>query len=218
MKYTNDYTNEISFPIGGIGSGSVGLSGSGRFTDWEIFNRPSKGSLNGYSHFAVKAVMGDKHICKVLNGDLDKDLTGQYSGIDGYGFGSSSQTMCGFPHFENVEFEGEFPMAKLTFSDAVFPGKIKMSAFNPFIPGDADNSSIPAAFFEIEIENTSDSEIEYQTVLSIRNPFEKSHNEIKCRNGYRMIKMYNAGADKDDVEYGDLTIATDCKSSFAQTY
>ena len=47
--------NTISFPLGGIGTGSLGLSGTGRFIDWEIFNRPSKGSVNGFSHFAVKA-------------------------------------------------------------------------------------------------------------------------------------------------------------------
>ena len=55
MKYIGDFTKEISFPLGGIGTGSVGISGSGRLIDWEIFNRPSKGSINSYSHFAIKA-------------------------------------------------------------------------------------------------------------------------------------------------------------------
>ena len=52
--FENEYTKEISFPIGGIGTGSIGLGGNGRFMDWEIFNRPAKGSVNGYSHFAVR--------------------------------------------------------------------------------------------------------------------------------------------------------------------
>ena len=33
--------SEISFPLGGIGSGSIGLAGNGRLVDWEIFNRVS---------------------------------------------------------------------------------------------------------------------------------------------------------------------------------
>ena len=62
MKYTGDFTNEISFPLGGIGTGSIGLGGNGRLIDWEIFNRPSKGSINGYSHLAIKAVKDNKPI------------------------------------------------------------------------------------------------------------------------------------------------------------
>ena len=45
MKYQNEYTQEISFPLGGIGSGCIGLDGGGRLIDWEIFNRPAKGNI-----------------------------------------------------------------------------------------------------------------------------------------------------------------------------
>ena len=43
--------------------------------------------------------------------DNTKDYTGQYSKekFNGYGFGPNTRKMCGFPHFENVEFDGEFP-------------------------------------------------------------------------------------------------------------
>ena len=67
MKYTGVKTKEISFPLGGIGSGSIGIGGDGRFIDWEIFNKPNKGSLNGYSHFAVKAVSKNRTVTKILS-------------------------------------------------------------------------------------------------------------------------------------------------------
>ena len=60
MKYTGRKCNEISFPLGGIGTGSIGLKGNGALIDWEIFNRPNKNSVHGYSHFAVKAMQGEK--------------------------------------------------------------------------------------------------------------------------------------------------------------
>ena len=39
MKYTGKYTSQISFPLGGIGTGCIGLSGNGSLRDIEIKNR-----------------------------------------------------------------------------------------------------------------------------------------------------------------------------------
>ncbi len=220
MKYTGQYTKEISFPLGGIGTGSIGLGGDGRLTDWEIFNRPAKGSINGYSHFAIRAIRGDKITAAVLNGDIQKEYMGQYMKrtFSGYGFGPNAQKMCGFPHFKDVEFVGEFPIASLGFKDDKFPANITMTAFNPFIPRDAKNSSIPAAFFEIEVENTTDENIKYQIALSVANPYEKSKNKAERADGHTALSLYNSGDGTDDVKYGDLTIATDCGTTYTQVY
>ena len=219
MKYIGDYTSEISFPLGGIGTGCVGLGGNGRLMDWEIFNRPSKGSINGYSHFAIKAVKDNKPITFVLNGDLKKDFMGQYkqSKYTGYGCGPEPQRMCGFPHFRNVVFDGEFPIATLNFKDDKFPADVTMTAFNPFIPNDSKNSSIPAAFFEIEVTNTTEETLKYQIALSVANPY-ISRNGAKKKDGYQMLSFYNSGEDKSSLGYGDLTIATDCEKTYTQTY
>ena len=220
MKYTGEYTREISFPLGGIGTGSIGLGGNGRLMDWEIFNRPSKGSINSYSHFAIKAIKGNKPITYVLNGDLEKDFMGQYkqSKFTGYGFGPETQRMCGFPHFKYVEFEGEFPVSTLNFKDEKFPADVKMTAFNPFIPNDSKNSSIPAAFFEIEVSNTTDETVKYQVALSVANPYEVSRNKAEKMGSFSTLTLYNCGADKESTEYGDLTIATDCEKTYTQAY
>lgn len=220
MKYQNEYTEQIVFPLGGIGSGSIGLAGNGMLVDWEIFNRPSKGSRNGHSHIAIKAKTRDGVITRILNGDQTRELMGHYgkSGHNGYGYGPDNKSMCGFPHFRKVTFDGEFPIAKITFEDEDFPGKITMTAFNPFIPLDADNSSIPAAFFDIAVENTGNEEIEYQLAFSVMNPFRESVNGFTQMDGYSMISLKNVGVDKEDVAYGDLTVATDCKDVLRQTY
>ena len=220
MIYTGEKTREISFPLGGIGTGSVGLSGDGRLIDWEIFNRPSKGSINGYSHFAIRAIDGDRIIPAVLNGDILKDFMGQYSKSKwtGYGFGPEGKKMCGFPHFGNLTFRGEFPVAEIDFKDEDFPAEITMRAFNPLIPGDALNSSIPGAFFEFEVTNTSNKDITYQLGFTLANPYEASLNEAVLKEGISGIKLINAGADEDSIDYGDLTIATDSPVTYTQTY
>ncbi len=219
MKYTGEYTKEISFPLGGIGSGSIGLGGDGRLVDWEIFNRPSKGSTNRYSHFAIRAIDGEKITAAVLNGDLTKEYTGPYgAGLSSYGSGPCMDKMAGFAHFRNLEFDGEFPIANLNFEDSDFPGKINMTAFNPFIPNDEFNSSIPGAFFEFEVENTTNKPMTYQIAFSVANPFEKSVNSSGKDNGHTYLTLVNSGVETSDTAYGDLTVTTDCETSFAQDY
>ena len=53
--YRGPRARHVAFPLGGIGSGSVSLTGSGRLIDWSIQNRPAIHQHNGYSHFAIKA-------------------------------------------------------------------------------------------------------------------------------------------------------------------
>jgi len=222
VKYTGQYAKEISFPLGGIGTGSIGIGGDGRLIDWEIFNKPSKGSVNGRSHFAIRAIQGDKITAAVLNGDMQKELTGQYNkhqwSWNCYGFGAFLYKMCGFPHFKNVEFNGEFPMASIDFKDDKFPANINMTAFNPFIPLDSKNSSLPAAFFEFEVENTTSESIKYQIAFSVANPFEQSINKADTKNGLKTLTLFNDGVGKEEIEYGDLTLATDCDISYTQSY
>lgn len=75
--YQNEYQKEISFPLGGIGSGCVGLSGDGRLIDWELHSRPNKQSVNGFTHFAIKAQQGNHVLgARVLQSDTRKDFMG----------------------------------------------------------------------------------------------------------------------------------------------
>ncbi|MBQ4081919.1 MAG: hypothetical protein IJC55_01305 [Clostridia bacterium] len=220
MIYRKEHLKEIIFPLGGIGTGSIGLAGNGALVDWEIFNRPNKGSINPYSFFAVKAQFPDgTSVVKVLQGDHEKDLMGKYSKTKfaGYGFGPDAATMCGFPHFKKVRFDGRFPIATLTFEDDAFPAKVILKAFNPFIPLDADNSGIPAAFFEIQIKSLVE-QVKYSVVLSVCNPFESCENKLVTRDGYSAVKLLHHGKQPDELAYGDLTIAVDSKQPFYQEY
>ncbi len=220
MIYENEYLSEISFPIGGIGTGSIGITGSGKFYDWEIFNKPAKGSIPFKSHIAVRAKYPDgRMVVKMLNGDEERALVGQYrkTTFSGYGFGPSTGTMAGLPHFKECSFNGEFPIATITFADESFPAVVKLTAFNPFIPLDAENSSIPAAFFKIEFENATDEDIEFSAVLSIRNPFGQTINKLVHSDGYDILQL-TTSIDKEDVKYGDISLVTDSDDVWAQQY
>src|SRR6202040_2633566 len=135
--YTGERLKYVSFPLGGIGPGSLSLTGSGRLIDWSIRNRPAIHQHNGYSHFAIKAERdGELLDARVLNGPYDGTPTGSPSTrkFDGYGFGANRDSMTGVPHFDDVTFTGRFPLAELAFHRAGFPGQVRMTAFSPFIP------------------------------------------------------------------------------------
>ncbi len=137
FTYEGETTAKISFPLGGIGTGSIGLSGAGRMIDWEIFNKPDKGSTNGFSHFAVKAERSGQVIdARILNGPYLGDLTGDFQaeGNRNFGTGARRDSLVGMPHFKSCRMDGRFPIARLSFSDERFPGLVELEAFNPFIP------------------------------------------------------------------------------------
>ena len=221
--YTKERLNEISFPLGGIGAGCIGLAGNGRLIDWEIRNRPNKGSFNGYSHFAVKVEKDGRVIdARVLNSDLHPPYTGSFKeqNFRGFGFGPPRAYLSGVPHFRDAEFRGEFPFASIAFVDDTFPGKVTMTAFNPFIPLNDKDSSLPAAFFEIQVKNTTDEPLDYAVVSCVGNMNGRSmgYNRFTQRKGVKGIRMGCRGVELDDVRYGELTIATDEEDISYQEY
>lgn len=221
--YRNEKTKEISFPLGGIGTGCIGLAGDGRLIDWEIANRPNKRSINGFSHFAIKTEENGKVIdARVLNGDLAPPYSGDLnaSNYRSFGFGPQRGSMAGIPHFESVEFQGEFPIAGLKFLDDTFPGTVSMTAFNPFIPLADKDSSIPAAFFELKVGNTTPTSLRYTVALSLGNPFPAGTgvNKNLEKGNLRMLRLESTKYDAADPEYGDLCVATDGETAHAQEY
>ena len=95
-----------------------------------------------------------------------------------------------------------------------------MTAFNPFIPLNDLDSSIPAAFFEIEVKNTSNYEITYTICLVVQNPLPvgATINTYEERDGFHLIKLSSISVQGDDPDFGNLTIATDAKEISYQEY
>lgn len=205
--YRDQYLREISFPLGGIGTGTIGLSGTGRLVDWEIFNKPNKNSLNGFSHFAVK-IEEDGHVvdARVLNSDLPPPYTG---GEKNYGFGPDRHLMAGVPHFRQTVFTARYPAARIDFLDDTFPADVSLKAFNPMIPLNQDDSALPAACFEPLITNRSDKVRDFVLALSVSNPLPqgKRYNTHLQSGDVHMMRQQSSWADSDDPQFGELTFS-----------
>jgi non-lysosomal glucosylceramidase len=202
----------LAFPLGGIGTGSVSLTGSGRLIDWSIRNRPAIHQFNGYSHFAIKAEQDGKLLAaRVLNGPYEGTPAGSPSvrKFDGFGFGANRDSLAGVPHFDDVTFIGRFPIAELEFHHPNFPGKVRMTAFSPFIPHNERDSSMPAALFAFSVENDTGAAIDYTIAATLGNYGCDSGIHTFSREGDLSI-LHFTSADTGDAEAaGDLAIVSD---------
>lgn len=227
-SYGGDNTKEISFPLGGIGSGSIGLAGNGHLIDWEIFSHPDKGRHNGYSHFAIKAERNGQVIdARLLQGDYQGNASGTLNQRDrlrkkhtGFGCGPNVEMLAGMPHFATTEFMGDFPFAEMSFHDHHFPGEVRLIAWSPFIPNHEDDSSLPLACFEWEITNTSDDALDYTISCSLQNMLSEttSCNTFHQESDQHIMSLAQSQWQRGDPRYGEIAIATDSKDISYQEY
>ncbi len=203
MIFKKENTSMISFPLGGIGSGCIGLAGNGSLIDWEIFNRPSKCSRNGLSHFAVRAEEEGKVTAfRILNGDLPAPYNGEHQtqpGHRGFGYGPATDTLSSWPHFPEHEFSGNYPVAEITFKDDAFPAQSKLCAWSVMIPGESRDSSLPGAFFEVELTNNTGRTIDYTVIGVLNNPWDDRTSSYNDTNQNQLTVCSGDGI-------GDLTL------------
>ena len=215
FDYTGERGREVSFVLGGIGAGSVGLSAGGRLIDWEIANRPNKGSVNGFSHFAIRAERAGEVVdTRVLHGPFHGNLSGDltHEPFRSFGFGAQREYLTGLPNFSHCRFEGTFPTARLQFREPKFPGAVDLLAFSPFIPHDSDNSSLPTAMFEYSIVNNTDGPLDYTLLGTITNPARSPHRVYHLADAHAHALVQSSALEVAETpEYGEVALLTDAE-------
>lgn len=204
----------LSFPLGGVGAGSLGLGGRGQLRDWEIFNRPNKGFSPNYAFPAIWVQSGSAPpITRVLEASIQPP----YEGEDGLGW----QNAPGLSRLRTATFIGEYPLAHIDFEDPRLPVKASLDAFSPFIPHEQDDSGLPVAVLRYQIENPGESLLRVGLAISIDNPildgaanmFSSGGTQAKRVNEYRTegrlagLLMSNPGLDSDDPLHGTFVLA-----------
>lgn len=157
-KYQKEYLDKIAFPIGGIGAGMFCLEGTGAISHVSLRHHPDV--MNEPYTFAAIYVKGVENGAKVLEGQVS---TWKLFGPAQSGLGRGDKTY-GLPRFEEAVFQTRFPFATIDLRDKDMPLVAKITGWSPFIPTDADNSSLLVGVLEYQFTNTSDKAIE--TVFS----------------------------------------------------
>ena len=65
----------------------------------------------------------------------------------------------GLPRFKNARFLARFPFAYIDLDDKELPLEVQLKGWSPFIPTDADNSSLPVGAIEYSFKNTGNSSL-----------------------------------------------------------
>jgi non-lysosomal glucosylceramidase len=154
---------EIAFPLGGIGTGAVSLGGYGNLRDWEIFNRPAKGSHVPRCFAALRLAGGG--LTAPLIRLLERQPLPPYRGAQGLPKGMT----LGAPRFRAATFFGAYPFAELRFEDARLPADVTLEAFNPMIPLETDDSSLPVAILTYRVTSRAPSKMEGAIAFSMMN-------------------------------------------------
>ena len=152
--YTGDNLNRIAFPIGGIGAGMFSLEGTGAISQMSVRN--TMNFFNEPCMFAAVSVKGEKNTAKILEGPVPdwKTFGGPRTGN---GLGGTSY---GFPRFRDVSFNARFPFGIVSLSDENMPLDVEITGWSPFIPGNADDASLPVGALEYHFKNSSQKSIE----------------------------------------------------------
>lgn len=153
--YRREYNSRIAFPIGGIGTGMFCLEGNGYISHMSVWHRPEVFHEPGM--FAALHIKGVPNGAKVLEGPVPD---WRKFGLPAVGTGGSAGSTLGLPRFDNAEFEARFPFGKVSLTDKEMPVTVAITGWNPFIPGNADDSSLPVGILEYTLENKSKRSLE----------------------------------------------------------
>jgi uncharacterized protein (DUF608 family) len=162
--FSGDRLTQIAMPLGGIGAGCICVNGYGGLQDFSIANRPTttaqpEGFAASKAAFAVLHIKGKSPITKLVEGPFPV-LKIYDQGLQGEGYRRGG--FEGFPRFGQCSFKGEYPFGLVELSDAAVPLRIALTAWNPFIPLDDKNSSLPVVIMEYTLHNTSREPVEYE--------------------------------------------------------
>jgi uncharacterized protein (DUF608 family) len=163
--FTGPSLHEIALPIGGIGTGTISIGGRGHLADFEIYNRPWKGNDPRNTFFALYVKPRGKPAVAKL---LEREYLPPFTDHNGGGFQNGHA--AGAPRMREATFRGEYPFAWIELSDPDVPLKVELEAFNPFIPLNPDDSSLPCAILRWRFTNTGRQPVDASFLAAFANP------------------------------------------------
>jgi uncharacterized protein (DUF608 family) len=134
---------KIGMPVGGICAGQLYLGGDGKLWHWDIFNQEMHTGDGNYAHPPQPDFPLEQGFALRLTAD-----------------GQTRVRTLDTRGFPAVSFRGEYPIGYVEYRDPDCPVAVRLEAFSPFIPLDADSSSLPATILQFTVKNTGSAAVE----------------------------------------------------------
>ena len=149
---TGDYLDRVAFPMGGIGAGMISLEGTGALSQVSLRHTPDV--YHEPPAFAALFVEGAP-TARVVEGPVP--MWKAFGSVSPGAFSEAGNGLggrtYGLPRFASASFEARFPFAVVELSDPSMPVTVELTGWSPFIPGNADDSSLPVAAVEYRVSN-----------------------------------------------------------------
>jgi len=203
-QHTGRQLARISCPLGGIGTGGIGLGGRGNLQDWQIFNRPDIGNALEYAFPSLWVETSGAAPYAVV---LERRLLPPY---DLHEEGLGAANVPGLPRLAEATFHGSFPLSRIEFQDSDCPVHVSLEAFSPFQPLDADASGLPCVILTYSVHNPHGAATETVIAWSISNPVGSAptrKNSARSTAALNGLFMTDPSLAADDPMQGSFVLA-----------
>jgi uncharacterized protein (DUF608 family) len=195
--YSGKHLEAISFIVGGIGAGGIQFNGNGEPAIWQIATNHTEIRVPD-TFLAIRAQPeGGQPVIRALQ----------------------TKPIGAFKAMKSLSFQGEYPFGWYHFEDPDLPVKVELEVFNPLIPMDLKNSSIPCAIYTVKTTNTSRKPVQIDVLASQQNAigyaegvasgYGGNSNHVIEKNGSTRLHMTRAGKEGKPEDMVLMTQARD---------
>lgn len=178
-RKSKDELRFIGMPVGGICCGTLYLGGDGRLWNWDIFNQKIEGVLPrrvSWSDLGMDFQTGDNQVRPRDGATYAKPAVQADSQKIAQGFairvrsaGRTDLRPLDASGWQEVAFTGQYPIGTVDYSDPAATVAVRLEAFSPFIPHDADDSGLPATVFCISVTNNGTKKADVEVAGWVQN-------------------------------------------------
>jgi len=162
----------VAMPLGGVGTGNLAIHADGSLRQWQIHNRVNHVGYVPFGFFAVK--WRAPHLpaeCRLLQTDEFWEEPGFRPAVsvsDHYVPGEIRRTLGGLPRARSTSVAAAYPVMQIEY-ELDGPLAVRLIAWSPLVPGDADESGYPAGVFDFELTNTGQEPLDVAVLSSLQN-------------------------------------------------